>query len=73
VSSDQQQVGTSPACFFLLDIIGNNDVFAKAVLFRLKQSPKGQFFPLNGRLLRHTCPERSAGKAARSDMEHYYR
>jgi hypothetical protein len=47
-----------------IDIIGNNDVVAKAVLFRLKQSPKGQFFPLNGRLLRQ--------KAARSDMEHYY-
>ena len=48
----------------ILDIIGNNDVIAKAVLFRLKQSPKGQFFPLNGRLLRQ--------KAARSNMEHYY-
>jgi hypothetical protein len=47
-----------------VDIIGNNDVVAKAVLFRLKQSPKGQFFPLNGRLLRQ--------KAARSDIEHYY-
>jgi hypothetical protein len=56
----------------IIDIIGNNDVVAKAVLFRLKQSPKGQFFPLNGRLLRHTVLRSVQGKAARSDMEHYY-
>jgi hypothetical protein len=59
---------TNPPCNSL-DIIGNNDVVAKRRFLPLKQSPKGQFCPFNGRLLRTLAqPARAGQTTARKDM-----